>query len=174
MTESPHNPLVEAYRQMMERLHQRLAELEQAEQAAFPQLSASIEHVAEKAVELGELTREEARLIGSYLHRDLEDAGRYLTTTGRDLSAWLRFDLELLEERLLDFLQRGADQSRQDGLIVPLSPDSEPVRYQCGEVTGPGTLYCEACGELSISHAPTTIKPCTACGGTVFLRVSEE
>ena len=174
MTESQRNPLIEAYRRMMERLHQHLVELEQAEQAAFPQLSASIEHVAEKAVELGELTREEARLIGSYLHRDLDDAGRYLTTTGRDLSAWLRFDLELLEERLLDFLQRGADQSRLDGLIVPVSPDIEPVRYRCGEITGPGALQCEACGEVLIGHAPTTIKPCGACGGTVFLRVSEE
>jgi hypothetical protein len=42
-------------------------------------LRASIEHAAEKAVELGELTREEARLIGGYLKRDLEDAGQYLT-----------------------------------------------------------------------------------------------
>ena len=54
MAESHSTPLVQAYQRMMERLKERLEELEQAEQAAFPQLSASIEHVAEKAVELGE------------------------------------------------------------------------------------------------------------------------
>ena len=81
---------VQAYQRMMERVKARIEELEQAEKAAFPILSASIEHAAEKAVELGEITREEAQLIGSYLRRDLEDAGQYLTTTGRDLRAWLR------------------------------------------------------------------------------------
>ena len=174
MAESHSTPLVQAYRRMMERLKERLEELEQAEQAAFPQLSASIEHVAEKAVELGELTREEARLIGGYLQRDLEDAGQHLATTGRDLSAWLRFDLELLEERLLDFFQRGVDQSRLDWLAFQSVPETEPVRYQCGEITGPGTLQCEACGEPLIFHAPSAIKPCAACGRTVFLRVTEE
>ena len=90
------NRLARAYQQMMERARSRLEEFEQAEKAAFPQLSASIEHAAEKAVELGELTREEARLIGGYLRRDLEDAGYYLATTGRDLKEWMRFDLELI------------------------------------------------------------------------------
>ena len=174
MTESHSTPVVRAERRMMVRLKERLEELEQAEQAAFPQLSESIEHVAEKAVELGELTREEARLIGSYLQRDLEDAGQHLATTGRDLSAWLRFDLELLEERLLDFFQRGVDQSRLDWLAFDSFPETEPVRYQCGEITGPGTLQCEACGEPLIFHAPSAIKPCAACGGTVFLRVTGE
>lgn len=173
-TESRSAPLVQAYRRMMERMKTRLEELEQAEQAAFPQLTASIEHAAEKAVELGELTREEARLIGGYLQRDLEDAGQHLATTGRDLRAWLRFDLELLEDRLLDFFQRGADQSRLELLAFEVSTsETELARYRSGEITGPGTLRCETCGNHLIFHAPSTIKPCTACGGTVFLRVAE-
>ena len=74
MAESHSTPLVQAYQRMMERLKERLEELEQAEQAAFPQLSASIEHVAEKAGELGELPREEARLVGGHLQRRLGGA----------------------------------------------------------------------------------------------------
>lgn len=167
------NRLVQAYRRMMERVKNRLEELEQAEKAAFPRLSASIEHAAEKSVELGELTREEARLIGGYLKRDLEDAGHYLTTSGRDLRAWLRFDLELLEERLLDFFQRGVDQSRLDLLAFELPPPGTE-RYRGGEITGPGTLQCENCGALVVFHHPTVIESCKACGGTAFLRVIEE
>ena len=128
---------VDAYRRMMERVKSRLEELEQAEKAAFPQLSASIEHAAQKAVELDELTREEARLIGGYLKRDLEDAGQYLAATGHDLGAWLRFDLELLEDRLLDFFRRGVDRSRLDLLAFEAPPaGAEPVRYRSGEITG--------------------------------------
>jgi rubrerythrin len=176
MTEPTHgNPLVQAYDRMMERVKLRLEELEQAEQAALPQLRASIEHAAEKAVELGELTREEARLIGGYLKRDLEDAGQYLTTTGRDLRAWLRFDVELLEDRLLDFFQRGVDQSRLEFLAFEGSEaDAELIEYRSGEITGPGTLQCAECGEPMIFHAPAAIAPCPICGGTMFVRIAEE
>ncbi len=176
MTEpTHHNPLVEAYHRMMERMKLRLEELEQAEQAALPQLRASIEHAAEKAVELGELTREEARLIGGYLKRDLEDAGQYLTTAGRDLRAWLRFDVDLLEDRMLDFFRRGVDQSRLEFLrFEETEAGAELVEYRSGEITGPGTLQCEACGEPTIFHAPAAIAPCPACGGMVFVRVDEE
>ncbi len=166
---------VEAYQQMMERVKHRLQDLEQAEKAAFPQLSASIEHAAQKAVEMGELTREEAQLIGRYLQRDWEDAGQYLTVTGRDLGAWLRFDLELLEDRLLEFFERGVDQSRLDLLAFetpPIDIESEP--YHCGEITGPGTLQCEGCGAWVAFHAPAAIGSCTVCGGGNFLRVADE
>ena len=95
----------------------------------------------------------------SYTHLDVyKRQGQHLATTGRDLSAWLRFDLELLEERLLDFFQRGVDQSRLDWLAFQSVPETEPVRYQCGEITGPGTLQCEACGEPLIFHAPSAIR----------------
>ncbi|HRD66368.1 MAG TPA: zinc ribbon-containing protein [Candidatus Competibacter sp.] len=176
MTKPTHdNRLARAYDSMMERVKIRLEELEQAEKAAFPRLSASIEHAAEKAVELGELTREEARLIGGYLKRDLEDAGQYLAATGRDLSAWLQFDLELIEDRLSDFFQRGVDQSRLDLLAFETPPAEVDAKlYHRGEVTGPGTLQCGECGELVVFRAPTLIEPCLACKGTVFVRVTEE
>jgi hypothetical protein len=182
MTEPTHgNRLVEAYDRMMERAKHQLEELEQAEKAAFPRLHASIEHAAEKAVELGELTREEARLIGGYLKRDLEDAGQHLTTTGRDLRDWLRFDLELLEDRILDFFQRGVDQSRLElREFAPPAEDGEKmedvavVEYHSGEITGPGTLRCANCGEQVAFHAPAAIGPCPACGGVTFVRIGNE
>jgi predicted RNA-binding Zn-ribbon protein involved in translation (DUF1610 family) len=174
MTEPTDNQRrIQAYDRMLERVKLRLEELERFEKAAFPRLWASIEHAAEKAVELGELTHEEAQLIGSYLHRDLEDAGQYLRSTGRELRDWLRFDLELLEDRLLDFFQRGVDQSRIDLMRFeqPSSEEDDLVEYLSGEIIGPGTLQCAQCGEQVVFLATAAIAPCTACGGTVFLRV---
>lgn len=176
MTEPTHgNRLTHAYGQMMERMKVRLEELERAEKAAFPHLSASIEHAAEKAVELGELTREEAQLIGGYLKRDIDDAGQYLSATGRDLRAWMRFDLELIEDRLLDFFQRGVDRSRLDLLgFENLETEGEVELYRSGEVTGPGTFQCQECGELVVYHAPALIEACPVCHKMAFLRVTGE
>lgn len=176
MTQSTQaNRFTQAYHHMMERMKLHLDEFEQAEKAAFPRLNASIEHAVEKAVELGELTREEAQLIGGYLQRDLEDAGQYLITTGRDLGAWLRFDLQLLEDRLADFLRHGVDQSRMDllALASSLPAEAETEVYRSGEVTGPGTLQCETCGKSVVFHAPRLIQPCARCGADLFLRVYE-
>ncbi|HRF62295.1 MAG TPA: zinc ribbon-containing protein [Candidatus Competibacter sp.] len=166
MTEPKHdNRLARAYGRMMERVKLLLEELD---------VSASIEHAAEKAVELDELTREEARLIGGYLKRDIEDASQYLTSTGRDLRAWMRFDLKLIEDRLLDYFQSGVDRSRLELLAFEVpAAGAETEVYRSGEVTGPGTLQCGECGKLVVSHAPAFIEPCPVCQGTIFVRATE-
>ena len=164
--------LTQAYNRMMERVKLRLEELEHAEQQVLPRLRHGIEHAAEKAVELGELTREEAHLIGSYLKRDLEDAGHYLAETGHDLGAWLRFDLELIEDRLLDLFRSAADRTRLEMLNFEETVE-RASHYQTGEITGLGTLQCDECGELLHFHATGSIPACPKCNATTFNRVAD-
>ncbi|MEZ5582730.1 MAG: zinc ribbon-containing protein [Candidatus Competibacteraceae bacterium] len=170
---SQHNrKLVSAYDRMVERVKTLLDELEQAEKEALPNLHRSIEHAAEKAVELGELTREEAHQVGAYLKRDLQDAGHYLAETGHDLNTWLRFDLELIEERLLEFFASAADKTRLE--LLSFSETIERAsHYTSGEITGPGTLQCDQCGKPLAFHATAVIPNCPACGATVFTRVMD-
>lgn len=167
------NKLIRAYDRMMERAKARLEEIEQAEKDALPRLQQSIEYAAEKAVELGELTREEAQLIGGYLKRDLQDAGHYLVETGRDLGKWLRFDMELIEERLLDLLRSATDRTRLEMLAFQETVEWA-AHYHTGEITGPGTLQCDRCGRQMHFHATAHIPPCSACHATIFSRMSEE
>ncbi|MFO1421957.1 MAG: hypothetical protein U1F59_13665, partial [Candidatus Competibacteraceae bacterium] len=69
----------------------------------------------------------------------------------------------------------GVDRSRLDLLAFGAPPTGAEVeRYRGGEITGPGTLQCEECGERVTFQAPAAIPPCPACGGTVFLRVAGE
>ncbi len=167
------NKLVHAYERMMERAHARFEELEKTEREIIPHLQHSIEHAAEIAVELGELTREEARLVSDYLKRDLKDAGHYLADTGHDLREWLRFDLELIEDRLLEVFYRATDKTRLEILDFQETL-AEAAQYNSGEITGPGTLQCDNCGELSQFHATACIEPCPQCGATTFSRISTE
>lgn len=163
--------LIQAYNRMMERLHARLAELEKAEQEVLPTLQHGIEHAAETAVTLGELTRQEARLIGAYLKRDLHDAGHHLATTGHELSAWLRFDLDQVEERLLELFSRAADRTRLE-LLDLAETAARTSDYWTGEITGPGSLQCDACGEILAFRTTSAIPACPRCGATQFSRVA--
>ncbi|MEE4378097.1 MAG: zinc ribbon-containing protein [Candidatus Competibacteraceae bacterium] len=172
MSESSHhdNKLIQAYDRMVERVKTVLEEFEHVEKETLPNLQRSIEHAAGKAVELGELTREEAHIVSDYLKRDLQDAGHYLAETGHDLNTWLRFDLELIEERLFEFFASAADKTRLE--LLNFSEIVERAsHYSSGEITGPGTLQCDQCGEQLAFHATAVIPKCPQCGATVFSRV---
>ncbi len=164
--------LTDAYDRMMERVHDATARLERAEEEALPHFQRAVEEAAETAVELGELSREEADLIAAYLRRDLHDAGRFLAETGRGLRDWLRFDLEYIEDRLLALFAGAADGTRLE--ILRLEAAAERAsHYHTGEITGPGTLRCEACGKELHFHATSRIPPCPACHAALFTRADE-
>ncbi|HEC15203.1 MAG TPA: hypothetical protein ENI99_01305 [Sedimenticola sp.] len=166
----PIDRLVDAYETMLERVN---SAVEKAEQTTIPALKKNIEHAREKAVELGELTREEAEKIGGYLERDMKDAGEFLARTGEEFGNWLRFDLELIESRLLESFANVADRTR-----VELEALAERARkaslYHTGEVTGPGTLVCTSCGKEIHFHKTGHIPPCAGCRGTEYRRSPEK
>jgi hypothetical protein len=164
----PYNEkLVQAYNVMMLRVSESLAN---ATNAAGPKLRHAIEAAEEKAVELGELTREEALKVGDYLRHDLQDAGEHLAgPEDNELADWFRFDIELIETELLDKLLSVADQAKLDMLDFE-EQLAEASQYSSGEITGPGTLVCDECGEVLNFHETTHIPLCPKCHGNSFSR----
>lgn len=164
----PYNQkLVEAYNTMMLRVSETLA---RATHEAGPKLRQAIEAAEEQAEALGELTREEALKIGDYLRRDLQDAGEYLAgPEDEELASWLRFDTLLIETKLLDMFLSAADQAKLDMLDFE-EQLIESTQYHTGEITGPGTLVCDNCGELLHFHETGHIPPCPKCHGTIHNR----
>jgi len=159
-----------AYDDMMVRVK---TAIEEAEEATLPALQRYIHKARDTAVELGELTREEAEKIAAWLERDLTDAGKHLAVTGHRLGDWLRFDMGLIEDRLLEALSQVADHTRLE--IQQFERDiQEGPAWNSGEITGPGTLVCAACGAIMRFHATGYIPPCPNCGHTVFHRKTVE
>ena len=158
---------VHAYNTMMSRVK---AAIDEAGRAAAPKMRAAIDAAEEKAVELGELTREEAIKVGEYLRRDLQDAGEYLAgPEGQELADWLRFDIQLIENELMEMFLSAADQTKLDMLDFE-EQLAEASEYHTGEVTGPGTLTCTECGEVLHFHNTGHIPPCPKCHGSVYTR----
>jgi len=162
--------LVHAYNRMMQRVK---AAIDKAEKEALPALEKNVEAAKEKAVELGEISREEAERIGDYLKRDLEDAAGFVADTGKKIGDWLRFDLELVEDRLLDVFSSMVDHTKME-LDRIAERASKIGEWHTGEVTGVGTLRCKGCGKELHFHATGHVPPCPKCHGTKFTRVSRE
>ena len=162
----PHDPiegLGEAYELMLERA---MADFHKAEDKSRDALHRFINAARDKAVELEELTEEEADRVAKYLKRDLDHQAKYLAESGKELADWLGFDVALLEERTRDALLSVADPT----VVELLALKAQAATYHTGEVAGPGTLVCAACGERLHFHRASRIPPCPKCHGTVFHR----
>ena len=155
-----------AYDDMMMRVK---TAFEEAEESTLPVLRKFIHKARDTAVELEELTKEEAEKVSTYLQRDIEDAGKHLAETGHELGDWLRFDVDLVEDRLLEILDRVADHTKLEMLQFKHDIEEGPA-WNTGEITGPGTLVCETCQATVRFHATGEIPACPNCGHTVFHR----
>lgn len=156
--------LAAAYNRMLERTRETMDK-------AGKGLGEAVDGAMEKATELGELTREEAELISIYVMRDLEDAAKFVDDSGKELGDWLRFDLELVENSVLDIFSQMVDHTRQ--ALTEIEQRANAIgEWKTGEVCGIGTLQCKSCGELLHFHQTGHIPPCPKCHGTTFRRIA--
>lgn len=168
---STNEKLVHAYNAMMERVK---TAIEEAGEGTSPKVSELVARAQKKAIELGEVSGDEAIKIGDYLKRDLDAAADYLASEEtEELINWLKFDIELIEDRLLEMFLSVADQTKVE-LMALEERAAHADEYYTGEITGPGTLVCSACDEHIHFHKPGHIPPCPKCHATVYKRSQSE
>ena len=152
-------------------LETAMEEVDKLEHKTGPALHRLIDKAREKLSELGEFSEEELDKVSEYLKRDLRDAAEYIADTGEDIATWLGFDMKLIGDRLLELFSKAADQTTVE--LNMLREQAELAGYHTGEITGPGTLVCDNCGEELHFHKPSRIPPCPKCKGTSFHRKLE-
>jgi hypothetical protein len=162
----PVDRMVAAYEVMLERIHEAA---DTAEKKGVPWLREALAGAREKAVELEELTREEADKVSRYVERDLRDAANFLADTGQEFRDWVSFDWRLVQNRMLDMFAGMADQTSQ-ALRGFAEQAREASLYHTGEITAPGVLECTACGEELHFAKTGHIPPCPKCNATRFQR----
>lgn len=162
----PVDRLVAAYESMLERVHDAA---DSAEQKSVPWLRESLANARDRAVELGELSREEAEKVAHYVERDLHEAAGFIADTGQEFRDWLQFDWRLMQSRMLDMFAGMADQTSA-ALRGFAEQASQASLYHSGEVSAPGTLECVNCGHELQFGKTRRIPECPQCQGTVFRR----
>ena len=165
-TRFPSEGMGEAYEKL---LKLTMEEAKLLKEKTGPVLHKLIDTTSEKISELGELTEEEADKISEYLKRDLKEAASYMTETGEDFKKWLAIDTEMMEDYLLEKFKQAADQTTIE--LTKLKAAGETAEYHTGELTGPGVLLCDDCGEQLHFHKAGHIPPCPKCKHTHFHRL---
>jgi len=170
MTNSQHHDPIDVLGEAYEKMYERVVEnIHKVEDKSGNFLHHLIDEARLRAIELRELTDDEAELVAQYLKRDLSDTVNYLSREGHELRDWLGFETTLLESDLLYLFDKLADPTTL--ALLKLKLDAEAAGYNTGEITGPGTLACDACGEKLHFHRTGRIPPCPRCEGTHFHRL---
>jgi len=160
---------VHGYNLMLERVKEFISG---TKEELTPKLVHAVDAAKEKASELGELTREESEQIADYLKRDIHDAAEYMSNEGAEMGDWLRFDVQLVEAKLLDWMSQAVDTTKLELDQLAERARQENI-WMTGEITAPGTLKCMKCGHELQFKEITPIPPCPQCGKHRFKRISK-
>lgn len=168
--------MTEHHEKAYERIIHRVEEsLEKAEEVTLEELKHGIDQAIEFEEDVEELTKQEISLLGAYLKRDLESLNRYIGQTGKGLAEWLKFDMDLLGNKLRSLLNQVADKSvvELQGLEEELAEHGEEV-YTSNEYVLAGTFVCTNCDAEQEFIKPGFLMSCSECGGDQFQRSSHD
>ena len=161
--------LIAAYDKMVERV---TLVLDDAEQQVSPPLSKVVDNAKQRAIDLKELTRDEADKLSNYVHRDLNSLTEHISQAGQDFKTWFDFDLQLVQDRLMDAFAKVADRTSIQ-LANLASQAKHYQEYHTGEIVSLGTLTCQSCEHLLSFKKTSKIPPCPHCHKTIFTRVKQ-
>jgi len=166
----PLHDSVDALSKAYEKMHQRaVSNLHQAKEKSAQILHQFIHQAKDKAVALEELTEEDAAKVADWLKRDMDDFIDSLVEGENELKDWLGFETSLLENVFLDLMLQTADKTTVELLALKENARMAST-WHTGEVTGPGTLICDNCGEVLHFHKAGRIPPCAKCHATCYHR----
>jgi hypothetical protein len=158
------NKLIEAYDDLMGHLYEAMDD-------TLHSVADALEIAKEKTSALGGHTQEEINKIADYVMRDVEHVATSPSqqSDNNSLSEWLKFDIDLIENFALSAFMDIADKTKVK--LAALEMEAKLYHpYKSGEVAGPGTFVCDACGK-QIAFKSTSILPaCPECKGDSFSR----
>lgn len=154
--------LIEAYNDLMGHLYEIMDD-------GLHSLADGLEKAKAKSHALGILTQAEVQKTADFLERDIKDAARALhLNQSENLSDWLKFDVDLIENFALDAFKDVADKTSLE--LAQLKRHGEQNLYYSGEITAPGTLTCQACNKSLTFKSTSEIPDCPDCGAKSFMR----
>lgn len=166
MSQQSSNRLIDAYNQMMAAIRTAFESSEHEDMT----LSKAIQMAKDEIIHIADITQDEAEEISNFIKRDINDAAEYMMESSSEFSDWLMLDIEVIERKVIDMFLSVADKTRVE--LDQLSHINRELSiYNSGEITGPGMLQCNECGQTVSFTTTSHIEPCHKCGHTTYKRV---
>lgn len=158
------NKFVKAYDDLMGHLYEIMDD-------GLHSLADALEKAKVKTHELSTLTKEDIHKVADFVERDVKDAAHSLQPDQTEnLSEWLKFDVDLIENFALSAFMDVADKTSLE--LAQLKRHGEQQLYYAGEITAPGTLTCTDCGKDIAFKSTSQIPECPACSAKTFKRAA--
>lgn len=168
LQKKPASHLISAYNLMMTEMRQAFERAGSEEMT----LQKALEIAKAEVVHLGEITADEAHEMGEYIKRDINDAAEYMMESCDEFYDWLMLDIDMIERKVMELFLSVADNTRLE--LDKFRHTSRGVTqipvYKSGEISGPGTLICENCGNSHTIRSSSEIADCSHCGHHRFIR----
>ncbi|MDQ7091390.1 MAG: zinc ribbon-containing protein [Methylococcales bacterium] len=159
---SRNTKLIEAYNTLIEHLYEAMDD-------TLHSTADALDIAKEKLSGLGGLTQEEITHIADALTRDIDHVAVNVEKKEENLSAWLKFDIDLIENFAFDAFISLADKTRLE--LEKIGQQANKYHpYHSGDITSPGTLMCEACEKEIAFKSTSEIPACPHCQAKVFVR----
>lgn len=159
----------EAYSRVVDRVEKAIAA---TEEKTWKLIKKEIDSAIEFEHDLAELSREEIDLLSAYVKRDLEAMYRFMAETGEGVAEWIKLDINLVEQTILNSLLSIADKTSVDMLELDHKLKHDHQSYISGEMASPGMLNCNKCGYMMCLTEVTQVQSCHGCGNHYFKRVT--
>lgn len=158
------NKFIDAFNDIFKHLYETMDD-------TLHSVAEALEISKEKTGKTSDLTKDELNQVSNYVKRDLESAAQGLSEKedNASLSAWFKFDIELIENFTLDAFLSVADKTRIE--LAKLGELAKKHSYQSGEITIPGTFICDNCGKEIAFKTPSEIPECPVCHTKTFIRI---
>ena len=143
--------------------------METTEQSLKPTVDEMVQNASKISRQVYALTQDESKLISDQLSKELKHLKQYLRSEGKEVSQWLDFDLQMVEDRFVEVALSAADKVWLDFKKFEEDVQNPPV-YQTGEICSAGTLICTQCNKTLTFTRTSHIPPCSGCHGTHFRR----
>ncbi len=158
--------LLLTYNQILDQVAEAIHSADIALQPTMEEIIKNATHLAHQAQDIN---LKESQEFTHYLKRDLDDALHSLQQQGKEISDWLKFDYELVEDKFIDIVSNAADKT---WLTLNNLEESKRVViiYKTGDITAPGILNCVGCDQTMQFTKSTHIPPCPKCHKTEFIR----
>ncbi len=166
MGNSNKSSFIETYNHMLENLHNIKSSIEKLSRE---DLSLKIEYTKTKLHDFENITKEEINLLTKYIHDDFSSTTKRIHNTSDKIKNWIKNDIELTEDRLLQFFNNVVDQSR----VELQQMETQLHEWHSGEIATGGNFECKNCGKPFTFVKSQIIENCSSCDGDVFQKSFE-